>query len=288
MGVNRLMKTFRCYWGAKKIPNSTPTPEDVLSRDTPQVDSRTGISNSVVQVSPLLSQKSSSTRSPDPTSDYENASGISKRQLEKKIHEIALKESRPPLYRAQWYIHDSVFNKYNIDKTTLTPLFQPASPPMKTVLDSSKVDSPVTPYGTETNSSFFKGSRKVSKRKADGIKTVKSMFQAISQSPDTPKPKRVKIQLHVSSVEGRDVQQGKRALETGDSQVQSASKRLHLEDQDLNSKSLVDTSSVLVTLDSDSKENQPQFPLIDKSRFSLIGPLVNGCVPGDVAQLNKC
>lgn len=75
MGLERTVKNLRVYWGRKVLANK---------------------SNGEIQ-SAHYSE-----------SDYEQASGISKRQVEKKIHEIARKVDRI------WQVAKSVLEKYSV------------------------------------------------------------------------------------------------------------------------------------------------------------------------------
>lgn len=277
-GVNRLIKTFRVHWGAKKLQHAL---SDVGSpSNTHPVDLN---SENTKSVSPLPIPKTPNFKSPNQTVEFENASGISKRQLEKKIHEIAIKEPRPPSHKPQWYVHDSILLKYHIDLATITPLIPLASPQTKTVSERAKVVSPLTPCGAQ-GVTCGKGTKKGAKRKTDGIPTVKSMFQnLINTSPenvarcDPPKPKRIKLELHVGTLQPNPE---KRALESTSTQVQSAAKRLCLDEQAVNAMGQSKTTSVIVIDsdhsnggNSDTKENDHASVTEDDLRFSPVSAL---------------
>lgn len=94
MGLDRAIKKLRVYWGRKVLADN---------------------SNGEIQ-----SGRYSET-------DYEQASGISKRQVEKKIHEIAKKVDRV------WQINKSVLEKY--------PQIEIPSPRNKFGLHSKSMDT---------------------------------------------------------------------------------------------------------------------------------------------------
>ncbi len=215
IGVSRIIKTFRMHWGAKKL---TPPPSN---QTTPTKASK--------EFDMMTSPKTLS--SPD-NSNLENASGISKRQLEKKIHEIAVKEYRPPNHRrCMWYVHETVMTKYSIDSDNVAPFIAFSSPQSK--INSTDPPKILTPQFTLTNEK---------KRKADGLVTLLDM---LTKSPHTltttsPQPKRIKLQLHVDKVPTKPADNilllgdqdpttsQKRELE--EPIIQSAAKRLCLED----------------------------------------------------------
>ena len=175
MGLGRLMKTFREYWGAKVIASSGGDPMGMRERSiSPSNDSTKATST---ENSPFCKPKT-----PGPTgnsSELENASGISKRQLEKKIQSMAVKEARPPSHKQLWYVHDSVLQKYGIDGNALSPL-QVASPSIVTRggENGTSVNSPQTPCGS--------GVASVSSRKRKPLaKGMKSLFDFVNSASST-------------------------------------------------------------------------------------------------------
>lgn len=224
IGVSRIIKTFRMHWGAKKL---TPPPSN---QTTPTKVPK--------ELDTMTSPKTLAGRSPPDNSNsnsLENASGISKRQVEKKIHEIAVKEYRSfSSHRSVWYVHEAVMEKYNIDPDNVTPFISFSSPQSK--INSTDPPKIVTPQFTLSNEK---------KRKADSIITLLNM---LTKSPHTltttpPQPKRIKLQLHVDRVPptkpvdhtllrevdgNQDPTSQKRELE--EPIIQSAAKRLCLED----------------------------------------------------------
>lgn len=151
MGVGKLIKTFRMHWGAKQIcsssnPGNSNSSEPVLETPT--------------------SQQSNTTQ-------YESASGISKRQLEIKIQSMAIKELRPPNNKPVWYVHDPVLKQYNMDPQAITPLVPLVSPLSKSTSEGPKM-SPETPCSS--GSSVVK---RGIKRKTDSTPSVKTLFEAM-------------------------------------------------------------------------------------------------------------
>ena len=159
IGVARIIKTFRVHWGAKKLQSSQTTP---ITADTRAEDS------SNIPKSP--------NSSPPDNSNLENASRMSKRQIERKIHEIAVKASRPPTSRPRWYVHDEVLAKYNIDPDNFTPLTLHTSPQDKANSDLSK-KAPTTTQST-THCALHDSTAK----KTDGIL---SLFASLGKLPLT-------------------------------------------------------------------------------------------------------
>lgn len=288
IGVTRLIKTFRTHWGAKRLQQSaTSDRSEDATRHTPPTDSNTRQSSP-----PLLIPNTPNFKSPNQTVEFENASGISKRQLEKKIHEIAIKESRPPSHKPQWYIHESILHKYHIDITTITSFIPLASPQTKTNLERAKVVSPLTPFGTgaDTTGNYGRGNKKGAKRKTGGIPTVKSLFKNMSKSPENmgvcepPKPKRVKLELHVDTSQTKEPRPEKRALDLGNTQ---AAKRLCLDKEILNTKEQTNTDVIVLNSENsnggslETKENKYHVSLGEgKSKFSLLSALKNVSTTG--------
>ena len=167
MGVGRLIKTFRVHWGRKVLTSSSESSSSNLSE-------------------PILETPNSHQKD---TTKYENASGISKRQLEIKIQSIAIKESRPPHSKPVWYVHDSVLQRYGIDLQEITPL---VSPPSQSTCDRPKMMSPETPCSISVKRGI--------KRKTNGTPSVKTLFEALAKSPANCKaPKETKTVLEAAS-----------------------------------------------------------------------------------------
>ncbi len=116
IGVMKIIKAFRTHWGAKNLRTSPNSP----IQGSPLSPSR----NDVSPITPLPDKSNitpKSTKTPAMFLEYENASGISKRQLEKKIQAIAVKELRYPISKAVWYVHDHIM-KQCFDQENFVPL----------------------------------------------------------------------------------------------------------------------------------------------------------------------
>ena len=180
MGLGRLIKTFRTHWGSK-VMNFNLTGDDPIGtreRSTSPSDDLTKATVSV-EVSPFCKPKTPCGTNNN-SSELENASGISKRQLEKKIQFMATKEVRPPSSRQLWYVHNTVLEKYNIDVNTLSPLLtSPSVGAAKSTPsengNSRRVPSPQTPYGSGTTR----------KRKPKGVKSLFDFVNSSSSSPSS-------------------------------------------------------------------------------------------------------
>ncbi len=178
MGLTRLIKTFREYWGAKVMASSnhcgSGDPMGMRERSTsPSNDSTKATST---ENSPFCKPKTPGATGGGSTSELENASGISKRQLERKIQSMAVKEARPPNHKQVWYVHDSVLQKYGIDGNALSPL-QVVSPSVvaKGGEKSASVNSPQTPCGS--------GAATMNSRKRKPLaKGMKSLFDFVNSA----------------------------------------------------------------------------------------------------------
>lgn len=178
MGLTRLIKIFRTHWGAK-VTNSSPPGDDPLGlreRSTsPSNDVTKTTDNATVavsaDVSPFCSSSKLKTPGTNNGNDLENASGISKRQLEKKIQSIATKEVRAPSNKQLWYVHDAVLEKYGIDGNSVSPL-RPLSSCVTTAKSGNEnATTPQTPCGSGATR----------KRKIKGVKSLFD-FEFISSS----------------------------------------------------------------------------------------------------------
>lgn len=135
MGLNRLIKTFQTHWAARThTGDSTPGPVAARTPDTPQ--------------------------------ELIAACGISKRQLERKITAIAVKEHRPPNSKPLWFVHDTVLQQQRLNGKEILALNTHCrlSPP-------------------ETPSSSNRGGEGTKKgTQAAGGPTVKSLFAALTKA----------------------------------------------------------------------------------------------------------
>ena len=181
MGLNRLIDTFRAHWGAKKYHE--------------QLNPSSSITNTLDQSPPSLPPTHLISTPKTPTNNiYAQVSGISKRQLEKKIQAIATKVSRPPTHKYLWNVHDDVFKQYSLDPSTLVPLLQLVSPSPRSVQRTATASSPETP---NIRVGVVKSAKKGLKRKLDGMKSFKSLGQSPVNSKldsfevpqDTKRPK---------------------------------------------------------------------------------------------------
>lgn len=158
----KLVRAFRIHWGAKistrspiKAPLSqSPCPVDSTPRPQPS--------------------KVDSTPTGNEYQEYETASKISKRQMEKKIQAIAMKEVRPPIAKAVWYVHDAVLKQYGLAQEDFAPLIPDGSPCLSIrsadQMPSRTFATPETPVQP-----------KASKRKSGCV--GKSLLDFLSRSP---------------------------------------------------------------------------------------------------------
>ena len=146
IGVSRVIKTFRTHWGAK-ISNSLHKNLLPESTGTPPASIETS-PNSTPKTTMYPYQNDSTpktTRTPAHLQEYESLSGISKRQLERKIQAIAVKEQRAPIHKSVWYVHDSVLKQYGLKDEDIIPLIPNGSPilsPKQTTVLHAKSLSP--------------------------------------------------------------------------------------------------------------------------------------------------
>lgn len=198
IGVSRIVKTFRMHWGAKKVappPSVETTPTDLSCTTSPKT--------------PTVRMDSCR---------LENASKISKRQLEKKIHEIAVKESRSPGYKPVWYVHNEILAKHNMDPDNMTPFSSPSMP-----AGPAMITTPTTPHSALAD-------------KKHAVNGTRTLFDMLRKSPHAttppPQPKRIKLQLHVDKPRnlGNDDPPSTSQKRDLDNPGESPAKRLCLED----------------------------------------------------------
>ena len=105
LGLLRIVKEFRQLWGAKKASKMAASDggNTLAAKETPSA--ACGKENV----------------------DYSTVCGISKRQLESKIQQIAKKESRPPDYKHRFYVHRDILDKYGLDPAALAVVAMPVS-----------------------------------------------------------------------------------------------------------------------------------------------------------------
>ena len=178
-GLAKLIKSFQQHWGAVLLNRGRGTTDLSPREPLPSVDGGTSLQGVAVK-----------------EGECENASRISKRQLEKKIQQIAVKEVRAPSTKYTWYVHDSILQQYKIDPAHFTPLVLPPTPKSSSRNSTEKSTSPETPLATPVAK---KGS--CNKRKLPGgTPSVKTLFEAIAKSPQNssavatpPNQKRLKL-----------------------------------------------------------------------------------------------
>lgn len=171
IGVNKIIKTFRTHWGAKvsiNSPNPVPPAEDKPVDSTPK------------------------STNPTQMQEYANASGISKRQLEKKIQAIAKKEVRVPMGRPVWYVHESVMKQYGLSQENLTPLVPDICSPLLSPKLPDQQPACKTP---ETANQVCR-----SLKRKNGV-MGKSLLQFLSKPPLTPSPKRIKLDVPLEGMQ---------------------------------------------------------------------------------------
>ena len=176
MGLGRLIKTFRMHWGAKVLARSAVSsdPLGIRERSTSPTDNVTKSTDNVTKSTATSAEVSPFCKPKTPgggDGEIETASGISKRQLEKKIQSIAVKEVRQPNSRQLWYVHDAVLEKYSIDGNALSPPL--SSPSVATRLGCESSINTASPQTPCSSSGVGAMKRKVPKR-------VKSLFDFIN------------------------------------------------------------------------------------------------------------
>ena len=187
-GLVKLIKTFQTHWStviqsraAKELAGPGAGREELGEEEQgtagPTMDIHSPSVTSGVSPSPQVRE-----------GEGEKQSGISKRQLEKKIQQIAVKEVRHPSTRPRWYVHDQILDKYKMDAAQIVPLLPPT--PKSTGGSADKSSSPEAPVSTPVN-------KKGTKRRAAG--STPTLFEVIAKSPQTtssattPAQKRLKL-----------------------------------------------------------------------------------------------
>ena len=169
-GLAKLVKTFQTHWGAV-LHNRTTTTTIISVTDGGAPRSHSPKD----RVSPERGSQSPLVITGAREGEGENRSGISKRQLERRIQFIAVKEVRSPSTKPTWYVHDSVFEQYKLDPSNLVPLLPP-TPRSSAAVEKS--NSPETVLSTPVG-------RKGSKRRATVAGSTPTLFEVIARSPQT-------------------------------------------------------------------------------------------------------
>lgn len=200
-GLAKLIKTFQMYW------------EGV-------VEGKVGINSGSRDPSP---DEASPPTAVTKENDGEKTCRISKRQLEKKIQQIAVKEVRPPSTKNTWYVHESILEKYKIDSKQLAPL-PPLTP--KSQVSTAKSCSPEALLSTPVN-------KKGTKRKVTGAAHTPSIKDLFAKSPQNgvAAPKEKRLKFTPSPVSGGF----QKAVATTGECTEPPKKRIRLESQSLKS-----------------------------------------------------
>ena len=153
MGVTKIVRLFRAHWGAKicgrNDDRDSATEEHQYHKDSMDVPMatngltphKTNHGQSVMATTPRRTKTLGDTGG----GAWEFASGISKRQLERKIQAIAVKETRPPTYKAQFYVHPEVMQDYELNEENMVALVSDGTSPMLVGTDILKPSSLVSP-----------------------------------------------------------------------------------------------------------------------------------------------
>jgi len=151
MGVSKIVRLFRAHWGAKISrghDNQGSAAEEHQHGDSVDVTMATN------GLTPLKTNHGQSMMATTPQRTktladgwgaWEFASKISKRQLERKIQAIAVKEARPPTYKVQFYVHPEVMEEYMLNEENLVALVSDGYSPILAAIDTLKSSSLVSP-----------------------------------------------------------------------------------------------------------------------------------------------
>lgn len=115
IGMKRLIDIFRSHWAAVKN-------ESLFVKSTPNQEENV-VHNDMCH----------------------HPSGISKRQLEQKITNIATKETRPHSNKPLWYVHTSVLQQYGFAEDKVIPLEIIGSPQQEAASSNKKIGNKKTP-----------------------------------------------------------------------------------------------------------------------------------------------
>lgn len=174
MGMNRISKVFRTHWGAKISQNS--------SENTPQ----SPVPSSTTKPVETLDNTPKGSRNPAQFQEFECLSGISQRQMERKIKAIAVKELRLPITKSVWYVHAPILKQYGLEQEDFTPLVQDTS---GSPLLCEKIVEQITPQSATKPLALSPESGKMAgkgvKRKPNGV--GKSLLQFLVPLPKHPK-----------------------------------------------------------------------------------------------------
>ena len=186
IGINRITRVFRTHWGAKMSQSSSENPPRSPVQPTP---------NPTIQAADKLDVTPKGTRNPAQFQEFESLSGISQRQMDRKIKAIAVKEVRLPIMKPVWYVHSSILKQHGLEQEDFTPLMQDAS---GSPLLCEKTVEQLTPSSatkpSESPPDSGKSAGRGVKRKPNSV--GKSLLQFLVPAGKTtliPSPKRPKI-----------------------------------------------------------------------------------------------
>jgi len=130
-GIKRVIKEFRVFWLRTQ---DKPAPgNDTLNNSVAEGGDTSLLNDSVVESTPANSEDKQSPEKGD-TVQHKKEEGygcsISKRQLEKKITSVAIREKRPGFNKVCWYVHQEALTQYGQAELSLpnTWVFLTAGP----------------------------------------------------------------------------------------------------------------------------------------------------------------
>ncbi len=123
MGMTKIIRQFRAHWGAKVRGTEHQDP----AKDSNAADVSMATNGGVAghKTNPSQGVMATTPKRAKPQTDFaalEFASGISKRQLERKVQAIAVKEIRPPSNKPLYYVHAEILQEYGFDEENMVSL----------------------------------------------------------------------------------------------------------------------------------------------------------------------
>ena len=274
-GLGKLVKTFQAHWGTV-LQNRAATGTPLADGEVGDVG-QGGVRSTRDHGSPPAGSGGLSSPHVREGVEGENHSGISKRQLEKKIQQIAVKELRLPSTKQTWYVHDAILEKYQMDRAKLVPLFPPTP---KSSLNSVAEKS----CSPEAASLSTPVSKKGAKRRAAG--NTPTLFEVIAKSPQAKSsataPAQKRLKLVPSPARSA-------AKSTGDGKPPK--KRIRLESLSLKSprppedKSGASGSSVIIIDDSSSDTHSVQ-PMDESTNTTVSAQPMDNSTPSTTSTVS--
>ncbi|KAK3608699.1 hypothetical protein CHS0354_029522 [Potamilus streckersoni] len=146
-GIQKLIKEFRMYWKIKTTEKGSPTaPEESRTNEGKNSLESREVEMEVEEYTDAASSPQEESKNPKLLEIPEHEFNISKRQLERKIPSIAVREKRKGR-KICWYVHEEVLKQYGFENLPVENNWE-----YVTDVNVSKNQNQATPKAEEANS----------------------------------------------------------------------------------------------------------------------------------------